>query len=88
MLGFRHLREGLFGAALHLFGSNVFDMLAQRPAMTERIGDLAVAIAPELIGQRHGYDGARLDRPIEHSVDIFRVQVQNDRTAAQGLRRN
>ena len=49
-LGFGHLRERLFRPAFHLFRRNIFHMLAQRPAVAERILDLPVAVAPELIG--------------------------------------
>src|SRR3954468_20323937 len=54
--------------------------------MAERVLELAVAIAPELVGNRHGDLRAGLDRARDETVDVVDVQVNGDRRALERLR--
>ena len=47
--------------------------------MAERIGDHAVAVAPELIRHFHQHRRARRDGAIEHGVDVAHVEMQRHR---------
>src|SRR5260370_258812 len=79
---FGHFCGPFLGAALHLIGSDVLDMLRKAPLMAEGIGQLAVAIAPKLVVEWHVHLGARSDSPVEGRDPIFQVQEE----AARGLR--
>lgn len=46
--------------------------------MTERIGELAVAIAPELIGKRKAHRRARRQRLFPDGVGIGHLEVEDD----------
>src|SRR5260370_26763919 len=77
-----HFCGPFLGAALHLIGSDVLDVLRKAPLMAEGIGQLAVAIAPKLVVEWHVHLGARRGSPVEGRVHIFQVQEE----AARGLR--
>src|SRR5580693_6029199 len=71
--GLGPLLHGGLHAAVHIFGSDVFDMLRQTPDVTERIAHFAIAISPELVLQRH-FDGtAGLHSAIEKSINVFGI---------------
>ncbi len=55
--------------------------------MAKGVRELAVAVAPELIGNRHFDFRAGLDSAIEGRIDIFEINVQTGRGSADGLRR-
>ena len=77
-----------FGLALlHLFGSQVFLAGADGPIDAEGIAHLAVAVAPELVAERHGDLAARGYRLVEqaHRRPAHKVQVEGQ--AALGERR-
>src|SRR5260370_28383584 len=56
---FGHFCGPFLGAALHLIGRDVLDMLRKAPLMAEGIGQLAVAIAPKLVVHWHVHLCAR-----------------------------
>src|SRR5205085_210247 len=58
------------------------------PAMPERVHELAVALAPDLVGERLADDRAGLDRTVPGGVDVADLQVQDDRRALERLRRD
>src|SRR5260370_18215866 len=72
--GFSHFRRPFFGAALHLVGSDVFDMLRKAPLLAKRVRELPVAVSPELIHERHVHFGTRGNGTVEGFIHIFRVQ--------------
>src|ERR1019366_5048335 len=74
-------------SALHLVRSDVLNVLPKRPFVAEWILNLTVAVAPELVTQWHGNDRASLDRPVEQSVDIFRVKIDHYCSGAQSFGR-
>src|SRR5260370_34519127 len=61
---FGHFCGPFLGAALHLIGSDVLDMLRKAPLMAEGIGQLAVAIAPNLVVEGHRHPRARSAPPV------------------------
>jgi len=61
---FGHFCGPFLGAALHLIGSDVLDVLRKAPLMAEGIGQLAVAIAPKLVVEWHVHLGARSDSAV------------------------
>src|SRR5439155_4693522 len=63
------------------------DVGTQRPLVTEGVCHNAIAVAPELVLQGHGYRGPGRDRLVKQSVDVFNVNVDRNRAAAQRLRR-
>src|SRR5206468_11048564 len=56
-------------------------MRADRPAVAERVLELAVAVAPELIGYGHRHLGAGFDRARDDRIDVVDVEVDGDRRA-------
>ena len=60
--------------------------LTQRPVVAERIGDHAVAVAPELVVERGDHGGAGVECPLELGIDVGHRQVDGDRSAAQRRR--
>src|SRR5256714_6654186 len=75
------------GAFLNLSRAQVLDMRGNAPNVSERIGDGAVAIAPEHVSHRHDYFAACLHGLLHGFVYIGDIQVQRSSSAAQGLRR-
>src|SRR5580658_1242331 len=57
----------------------------QRPFMAERVAQPAVAIAPELIGERHGHRRPCSDRRIPDGVGMGEGQMQRHRRAAEAF---
>src|SRR5258708_38872007 len=55
--------------------------------MAEGIGELAVAIAPELVVEWHVHLGARSDSAVEGSVHIFQVKEETARVLGSWRRR-
>jgi hypothetical protein len=53
----------------------------------ERIGEHPVAIAPELVGDRHQHGGPGVDRALEQRIDILDVEMQRHRRPAKAGRR-
>jgi hypothetical protein len=74
---------------LHLFRRHVALVGGDRPAVAERVLDLAVAVAPEHVGQRHDRLWRRRRPPAARmaaGVGVVHVQVDEDRRAFQGQR--
>src|SRR3546814_6084294 len=63
-------------------------MRGDRPAVAERVFELAVAIAPEHVLHRHRDLGAGLHRARGEAIHILDVQMDRDRRAAERLRRS
>src|SRR5882757_10518331 len=78
----------LRGAGIHrgfnFLRGDVAQVGCQRPAVPERVGELAVPVAPELILQRHRDGGPGTDRPLPRGVDVGQVQVDGHRAATEG----
>ena len=56
--------------------------LGDVPAMPEWVDDLAVALAPELIGELLAHLGARSERPSSERVGVVCLDLQDGRGAA------
>ena len=54
--------------------------------VAERIGDYAVAVAPELVLERGDHSGAGVERPLELGIDVGHRQMDGDRSSAQRRR--
>src|SRR6266540_3485289 len=75
-------------AALHdLLGREVLLVRGDLPLVPERIRDLAEAVAPELVLDRHRHGRARVDRLLNDLVDVLDVQEDADGCATELLRR-
>jgi hypothetical protein len=72
------LRRG-FRASPHLLGRNVFPMGCEGPVVSERVPELAIAVAIELICQRSEHFRAGLDRLSKKCVNVLDVDVDGDR---------
>src|SRR5260370_39663381 len=70
--------ERLGRARPHLFGCQLFFMRRDRPGEAEWILDLAVAISPELVGEREGDLATRRHRFLKRGVGVWNVTVQHD----------
>ena len=70
------MRGGFGCATLHFLGSHIFNVSGYRPLVTERIGKLTIAIAPELILKRHIHFGARLNGTVEKVIYFLGVKEQ------------
>jgi hypothetical protein len=70
------------GSAVQLLGRNVLGVAENGPQLAERIFKLAVASAPKLVGQRHGYLAAGRESTIKKRIHIFRTDVQDYAAAA------
>src|SRR5438093_4944875 len=73
------LAEQLGGAPLHLLGRDVFFVGGDHPDVAERIFELAVAVAVELILDRPHERGAPGDRTASDRVDVLDVDVDGHR---------
>src|SRR4029077_4488737 len=60
-----------FGATVHFFRRNVFDVRGETPVVTEWIVQHSYAVSIELIGQRARHCGAGRSRAVEEWIDIF-----------------
>lgn len=65
--------------SLDFVRADIADMGGKRPAMTERIFDLAITIAPEHVGDRHGYFCAGFDCARDGGVNVFDKYMHGDR---------
>src|SRR6266404_2355123 len=83
-----HLVGPFRGAALHLFWRNVFDVRGYAPLMTERVGELAVAVSPKHVAGLHVRVGTRLQCTVECAVYVFGVYEQRVRVQGRGRRRD
>src|SRR5260370_624369 len=70
------LSEKLLLAARQIFRRDVFDVCGDAPLLTKRVGNLAVAIAPKHILQRHICASAGTERTVENCVRIGNVHMQ------------
>src|SRR5207244_7656407 len=68
-----HRREKLLRALGHLLRRHVFRVRGEAPPVAGRILHLAVAVAPEHVGERHEDLRARFHRPLEGLVDVGQV---------------
>src|SRR5437879_10217284 len=71
-----HRRDELLLALGHLLRRHVFLVRGEAPPVAGRILHLAVAVAPEHVGEGHEDLRARLDRAPEGLVDVGHVHVQ------------
>src|SRR5262249_60783101 len=62
--------EGLGLALLHLFRRQIFLVSRDGPGEAEGVLHMAIAIPPELIGQRHGDGAAGRNRRLECGVAV------------------
>src|SRR4051794_7706634 len=58
------------GALVDSLGGEILDPAGKRPLVAKGISHLRVAIAPELVVQRHRDFGAGFNRTLEHCVDV------------------
>src|SRR6185369_6101846 len=89
LLGVRHLfllLKPLLLAFFDLFIGEIFDVSGHAPLVAEWIFHLTEAIAPELIGKRHGHFGTRFGGALEPCVDVFYGEVEGYRATAECLR--
>src|SRR6516225_10089695 len=89
-LSSRRLRCPLLGAHalhrfLHLGRRDIANKRGDRPAMAERILNLAVAIAPEHVGHGHRSLGARPDGTRADRIDIVDIEMDRHRRALERL---
>src|SRR5215208_5312874 len=82
----RPLLEELSGGTRDLLGRHVADPLRESPAMTERVGDLAVPLAPERVAQRLPHHRAGFDRALPQTVHVRGHEMEHRRGAADGER--
>src|SRR5215471_11334650 len=61
-------------------------MRGDRPAMAEWILDLAVAVTPEHVADRHNGLGAEPDRARGDAFDVFDIEVDGDRRSPERFR--
>ena len=71
----------------HLIHADLAHGLAERPLVAERVAHDAVAVTPELVGQRRHHLGAGVDCPLEGGLDVGHLKVDRHRRAAECLRR-
>src|SRR5260370_12352169 len=71
--------ERLGRACPDLFGCQLFLMRRDRPGEAKWILDLAVAISPELVGEREGDLATRRHRFLKGGVGVWNVKVHHDR---------
>ena len=82
----RRLVAHLLHRFLHLLRADIPDMGADRPLMTERVFQLAIAIAPEHVVQRHRDFRARAHRLFEDGVRVLDIEMDDDRRALEMFR--
>ena len=63
----------LAGKRGNLLHAHLAHRLTQRPVVVERIGDDAVAVAPELVLERGDHGGAGVECPLELGIDVGRT---------------
>src|SRR5207302_8612693 len=61
---------------MQVFRRNILYMGGDSPLLTKRVGELAVAIAPEHVLKRHLHASARIYGAVENSVRIRNVKVE------------
>src|ERR1041385_1147196 len=69
-------REGLLLAFGNLLGRQIFLVGANCPGRPEWVLQVAVAVAPELVGKRHGDGASRGHGLVERGVGIGHVQME------------
>src|SRR5438067_2779866 len=72
----RHRLEELAAALLHLGLADVLLVGRDPPFVPERIRELAEAVAPEHVLERHLHGRARGRRPLERGVAVLDVEVE------------
>src|ERR1700741_2650374 len=73
---FAHLRHPGGSPPLHLGWGHFLDVLRQSPAVAEWVLDLAIAISPELVLERHLYLRPCFHSAIEQGIDVFAVNKE------------
>src|SRR5215471_9913832 len=73
-----HLLGRFHHRTLHLFGSNVAHVRGHRPHEAVRIDNVSVAVAPELIHERHLHLGTCRDGLGEEFVNVVNVNVNRE----------
>jgi len=69
--------ERVCGARCKLLGRDVAYALGDVPAMPERVDDLAVALAPELISEFVAHLGARSETPRPERVRVVGLDLED-----------
>ena len=69
-----HLRCSFTHAARHFFRRHILFVRSQRPGVAERIGEFAVAVAPEHVGELRVDFGAGGDRFPEGRINVIQIQ--------------
>src|SRR5260370_14379527 len=72
------------GTPVDFVAGQILLVRGDEPAMAERVGDAADAIAIELVGHRACERGARGDRLADDGIDILDIEMDADRRAADG----
>ena len=67
------------GAPVEFGAGQILLVGGDEPAMAERIGDAADAIAIELVGHGACERGARSDRLADDGIDILDIEMEADR---------
>ena len=80
--------EGLRRRGHELLLGHVAQALGEVPAVAEGIGELAVALAPERLGQLVPDRGAGLHRARPRGVDVLDVELEHRGRTADGQRRD
>src|ERR1700722_10778092 len=59
--------------------------LPDGPLMPKRIGELTIAVAPELVSQRHRHSHPTRNRPLPEAIHICHLQMNRHRRPAERL---
>src|SRR5713101_9747079 len=86
LMGLGHAREKFRCLLLYLFRRVIVHVRGDRPFMTERVGELAIAVAPERIHQRHGNFRSCSDGPGKQCIGVYNGEVQGGRGAFERIR--
>src|SRR5688500_17334432 len=82
-LALRHVRHRGLSAGVHFLGGQILLLRADSPEMTERILDLSIAVAPELILEGHDLLGTGGNGLLPCCVAVGDVHVKSDGRAAE-----
>jgi len=80
-----HAGKEVFRALLHFIFGELFLASGDAPGMSKRIGKGAVAVAPELVGDRHGFFSTGGDCLFEGGVHIGDIEIKSGRSSAEAL---
>ena len=75
-----------FEPLVYLLKGDILNVRGHSPAVSEGIGERAVAISPGLIRERHTDFGAGFYRLFVEAVYVFDIEMDPDRCAADAFR--